>query len=160
MGLDVTAHKNIKFLSMENPSEEQWDEGAFQAFVITPEWNNRISTLKINGYYKPGESERFIGYSYSSHSFLRSLICENILNINPKAWHEEVLEPGSDFEEWLNFADNEGVIDGKTSKKLRNDFRKWQTIAEEKLSEWYCQHYVDWMKTFEFASENGAVEYH
>lgn len=159
MGLNVTAHKNIKFLSMNEPSDNQWDEGVFRAFVITPKWNNRISELKIDGYYIPKESESFVRYAYSNHFRLRNAICR-LIGVAENSWRIDELEPGSDFEEWLNFADNEGVLDCKTSKKLLQDFKNWEREAEQQLNEWHLKNYKNWIETFEFASENGAVEYH
>lgn len=159
MGLDVTAHRNIKFLTIDEPTEEQWEEGVFQAFVIDPSWKNRISELKDQGFYTSEETEHFVSYGYGNHTYLRNQVCK-MIGRDSEDWQKDKLEQGSDFEEWLNFADNEGVLDCKTSKKLLNDFKKWESTAEEKLDEWFLSGYKNWIKTFEFASENGAVEYH
>lgn len=162
MGLDVTAHKNVKLAKFQNEDEfwdymDETDGRGFLAFVITDEWLNRISDLENNKYYTSESSEPMIGYAYSYHSFLRNEVCK-MMGVDPDSWAKDRFPKGSDFEEWLNFADNEGCISWTTCKKLYSDFKKWHPKAKELNKDW-LGNYEKWMETFEFSSEKGAVEY-
>ena len=114
MGLGVTAHKNVKKAPFQNWDEtEEWQEknkkDYFKAFVIYVGWRNRISDLENEVFYTSEDSESFVRYSYRYHSFIRSQICE-MMGLHKDSWKNYALRPESDFEEWLNFADNEGCI--------------------------------------------------
>lgn len=162
MGLDIKVHKNAKLAKFQNEDEfwdymDETDGNGFLAFVITDEWLDRISDLENEKYYTSESSEWMLGYPYSYHSFLRSEITR-MIGKNPDDWKNDKLEKGSDFEEWLNFADNEGCISWTTCKKLANDFKKWHKKAKELNKDWLSR-YEDWMKVFELASKKGVVEY-
>lgn len=163
MGLDVTAHRNVKISEFEN--YEQCEEFAeenlqsfFKAFVIDDSWMDRISDLEADRYYIAEESQCGISYSCSYHNYMRMEICK-MIGQDEKAWIYGKLAPKSYFEEWLNFADNEGCISATTCKKLYGDFKKWHKTAKLLNKDWLI-HYGTWMQSFKFASENGAVEYH
>lgn len=71
------------------------------------------------------------------------------------------------FQELINFADNEEVIGSVVSKKLYNDFCTYEKEAEEYSKsvedsdgEWFIYSYRNWKKAFEYASQNGAVDFH
>ena len=66
-------------------------------------------------------------------------------------FHEEDYEPGSPFEEFINFSDCEGCIDWETSAKLYQDFVDWRDRAREEYSskdynnETFLYRYDAWM---------------
>jgi hypothetical protein len=89
--------------------------------------------------------------------------------------------------EMINFSDAEGAIGPVASKKLYNDFRRyeidvmnwmddmyltqtpitspdWRDEEAKPLDkgdfEWFQSRYKDWEKAFRIASNNGAVMYH
>lgn len=164
MGLDVTAHKNLRLASFKSWDEAyEWqrenERDFLEAFVIDDSWKDRISDLEEGRFYVSEDSESFVGYSYSTHSQIRSMVCE-MMGIGQDDWKIGLLIKGSDFEEWLNFADNEGCMSQTTCKKLLEDFKKWEDKAKGQFDEYYFYCYENWIKTFEYASENGAVEYH
>lgn len=163
MGLDVTAHRNVSIAPFKNWEEfednyDKIEERVFEAFVITDAWLDRISDLEQGKLYCAKESESGISYAYSYHSYIRNEVCK-MIGENEDSWSSGELIKGSDFEEWLNFADNEGCISTTTCKKLYQDFKKWLPKAKELNKEWLGR-YETWMHSFWFASENGAVEYH
>lgn len=67
-----------------------------------------------------------------------------------------------DFYELLNFSDCEGCIGKEYSKKLYQDFVKNKDDFYEYFKEepYYIKKYNDFMLAFQFASENGCVEFH
>ena len=81
-------------------------------------------------------------------------------------WRDKLAEFAEDdaFEELIDFADNEGVIGSKVSKKLYDDFRNYHEEAFEfsktlNDGEWWFNKYRDWETAFEMAKEDGAVRF-
>lgn len=168
MSLDVTAHKNVKLAPVQDFDEldEMYEAGEleeypFEAFVIYKGWEDRLQGLEKGKYYTSEDSESFVHYSYGTHTWLRREICK-MIGLEEDIWETSENLNGVPFGEWLCFADNEGVIGPIVSKKLLKDFIDWRDNAQQhfKDSDYGMQHYDNWMKTFEFASENGAVNYH
>jgi hypothetical protein len=65
----------------------------------------------------------------------------------------------------VHFADNEGIIGPKTSKKLSGDFRHYATALlllskNWNHGDWWGEKYREWIKAFEWASDGGFVEFH
>lgn len=158
MGLDITAYKNLKVV--ENPKfdedgelldcENEWQPGAGM------EWSEecfpgRGEGVEAKSVYTYETRFGFYAGSYSGYNWWRSKL-------------EEFAE-GNQFQELINFADNEGVIGPVVSKKLYKDFTKNyeraigfdKTLGEGKR--WITQ-YENWKKAFEMAADNGAVDFH
>ncbi len=62
--------------------------------------------------------------------------------------------------ELINFADNEGIIGASVSVKLLQDFESFHRAAEQHEDGYFTEKYNAFMKAFELASDNGAVEFH
>jgi hypothetical protein len=159
MGLDITAYKNLKIV--ENPIldedaqplnwETEWKPGA------SMEWSESVfqgrgEGVDSNTVYTWEDSFRFRAGSYSGYNMWRSKL--------------EDFATGDQFQELINFADNEGVIGPVDSKKLAKDFidNELSYIAFIACSgvdeDWYIDKYMDWKNAFIMASENGAVDFH
>lgn len=160
MGLDITARKNLK--EIENPIvdedgypedwDNQWKPGA------SMEWSEenfpgRGEGVDANAVYEWEDSFEFRAGSYIGYGM----------------WRRELDRFKGDvaFQELINFADNEGVIGSVVSKKLYNDFCAYEKEAEEYSKsvensdgEWFIYSYRNWKKAFEYASQNGAVDFH
>lgn len=154
MGLSTIIYTNVELKKKQELDYENDNE--FHAFVIVPEWIDRISDLKDQAIYvgisKPMQG---VSYSYSTHGNLRRAICEKMLGID---WED--IKPGQDFEKWINFADNEGCISWTTCKALYEQFKKWLPVAKDSLQGWQLQCYEQWMSDFELAGNNmGVIEY-
>jgi hypothetical protein len=52
------------------------------------------------------------------------------------------------------------VIGPVVAKKLLKDFQDHFEKAKDTLDNYSFDKYVDWMKAFEFAADNGAVDFH
>lgn len=159
MGLDIAAFKNLSLV--ENPEidedgelinwETEWMPGA--SMVWSEEnFPGRGQGIDPNAVYKIGEEYRFPAGSYHGYNWWRSNL--------------EIFSDGNSFVELINFADNEGIIGPIVSNKLYSDFVSSLEKAEEFSKtlgvngEWWFKKYNDWMKAFEYAKQNGAVDFH
>lgn len=159
MGLDITAYKGLK--EVKNPQldedgdlvnyDTEWKPGA------SMEWSEKHFTGRGEGVeadkvYTFEDEFGFRAGSYSGYNW----------------WRNELEQFKGDvaFQELINFADNEGVIGPVVSKKLLNDFKQYEQEAVEYANtlgengSWWLDKYRDWMKAFEYASQNGAVDFH
>jgi hypothetical protein len=159
MGLDITAYKNLK--KVENPKldesgypvnwENQWKPGGSMEWSESV-WPGKGYPVDPDAVYGWGEEFNFRAGSYSGYN----------------SWRAELnnFKGGTAFQEMIDFADNEGVIGSELSKKLYDDFMNNLTDARAYAktlgcdAEWFMDKYMDWLKAFEFASENGAVDFH
>jgi hypothetical protein len=159
LGLDITAYRKLKIV--ENPEldedgelldwDNQWQPGG------SMEWSEKHFPGRGEGVdpqavYSWEEEFRFRAGSYSSYNWWRAKL-EQFANSN-------------DFQELINFADNEGVIGPVVSKKLAKDFVENKEKAQEfskKLNadgECWFKLYELWQKAFEIAADHGAVDFH
>lgn len=152
MGLDITVYQNIKLANeIENSNYD------FTAFVIEESWKDRIKNLEYGKHYT-GIAVYSFGYGYSSHGWFRDQLA-NLTQQN-LTWREAPCTPNTPFYELINFADNEGVIDFETSKKLYEDFIAWREKAYESSDERFIDCYDEWTEIFNHAKENGVVDFH
>ena len=67
------------------------------------------------------------------------------------------------FQELIDFADNEGVIGSVLAQKLYDDFKNNHKDAIEYSKvindDWFIRKYEDWMEAFNYARQNGAVNF-
>lgn len=158
MGLDITAYKNLKVVANPELDEDgelldydtQWKPGA------SMEWSEecfpgRGEGIEPQKVYTWEEEFDFGAGSYSGYNRWRSTL--------------ESFAIENQFQELINFADNEGVIGFVVSKKLAKDFVENEERAIEfsktiNDGEWWINKYTDWKEAFEMASENGAVDFH
>lgn len=158
MGLDITAYKNLKVVEKPQFNEygelENWDTEWKPGASM--EWSEkhfpgRGEGINSNTVYTWEENFTFRAGSYSGYNLWRSKLAK--------------FAGGSDFNELINFADNEGVIGFVVSKKLADDFNKNEAKAKEfaetfEDGDWWFDKYQSWKKAFEIASENGAIDFH
>lgn len=159
MGLDITAMKKLRIV--ENPELDedgypedwsQWKPGAGM------EWSEeafpgRGEGVDPNTVYEYESAFEFRAGSYFGYGAWRSEL--------------EKFKGNIAFQELINFADNEGVIGSVVAKKLLNDFETYENEAEEYSKtvensdgEWFIYNYRNWKTAFEYASEDGAIDFH
>lgn len=157
MGLDITAYKNLKVV--ENPKldedgypenwDTEWTPGGSMKWS-EKHWPGRGEGVEANKVYTFEEEFRFRAGSYSGYNWWRRKL--------------ELFAEGNDFQELINFADNEGVIGSVVSKKLAEDFarnKEKAIVFSKKIGEeWWLELYEKWQHAFEFAAQNGAVDFH
>lgn len=161
MGLDITVYKNLK--KVENPIfdedgyteswETQWQTPDESIKWAEQYFTGRSEGVELNTVYEYEESFDFRAGSYSGYGSWRSDL--------------ERLSDGKSFQELINFADNEGVIGYVVSNKLYLDFINNYDKAEQyskylgcEYGEYWFERYKCWLKAFEMAKENGAVDFH
>lgn len=156
MGLDIMAYKNLK--KVENPVldedgypenwKSEWLPGAGMEWSET-HFKGRGEGIDANTVYTWRDRYSFRAGSYSGYSW----------------WRNQLSKFNEDkFYKLINFADNEGVIGYVVAKELYNNFVDCEEKAKEfskKISdgEYWFEKYQDWKKAFEYASQNGAVEF-
>jgi hypothetical protein len=158
MGLDIIAYRNLKIVEEPELDEDgdlidwdtQWKPGASMDWSETY-FPGRGEGVNPSAVYTWEESLRFRAGSYSGYNWWRRKL--------------EQFANGDDFQELINFADNEGVIGPVVSKKLANDFVKNKEEAIEfSISlddgEWWFEQYNRWQEAFEMAADNGAVDFY
>lgn len=154
MGLDITVYQKIKLATQEEIENSNYD---FTAFVIEESWKDRVKNLEYDKHYT-GVPVYGFQCAYSSHSWFRDHLA-NLTQQNLN-WKTEPCTPNTPFYELINFADNEGVIDFETSKKLYEDFISWRGKAYESNDERFINYYDEWTEIFNHAKENGVVDFH
>lgn len=156
MGLDINAYKNIKIVEKPELDEDgyvlNWDSEWMPGESMV--WSEKHFPGRGEGVnphtvYTWEDKFRFRAGSYSGYNWWRRALKQ--------------FAKGNDFQELIEFADNEGVIGPVVSKKLANDFAENLEEAIEFAvhldSEMWLELYNDWKKAFEMASNNGAVEF-
>jgi len=61
------------------------------------------------------------------------------------------------FYDLIDFADNEGRIDWETSERIYQDFKAWETKADEFYSEFQIGKYKEWLNVFDLGRQGGVV---
>jgi hypothetical protein len=158
MGLDITAYRNLA--PVANPEfdeynelknwETEWLPGTSMDWSESV-WEGRGEGVNAHTVYTWEDCFDFRAGSYSGYGWWRDKL--------------EEISDGESFQELINFADNEGVIGSVVSQKLYTDFIKNYDKAEEhskKINdgEYWLNKYDCWMKAFDMARYNGAVDFH
>lgn len=183
MGLDITAYKNLQIV--ENPTldeygdlenwETEWCPGESMSWSET-HFKGRAEGVMADKVYTWEDRFDFRAGSYSSYNIWRrklqefanqdlfKITTDGMGNVGLECIDTALIDSDS-FYELIEFADNEGVIGSVVSKKLLSDFIKNKSKAKEfsktfeEGNNWFYL-YCDWLKAFEYASENGAIDFH
>ncbi|WP_455799077.1 hypothetical protein [Acinetobacter baumannii] len=176
MGLSCTAYKKLS--QFEGTYDDQSDsvlnedtglvvkDSDYFLPSLNSSFPNHAQELVDGGFYTFEDDYWFRAGSYSGYNNFREQLAKlagypalegegNRHNHSNGAWKAE----SGPFWELINFSDCEGVIGTTYSKKLLADFKQFDEKAKE-LGEYFYESYCDWMKAFEFASDDGAVDFH
>ena len=124
MGLDITAYRNL--IEVKEPQFDEYGEVKNWETEWQPggsmEWSEKHFPGRGEGInpktvYKWTERIGFRAGSYGGYNYWRANL--------------EKFAKGNDFQELINFADNEGVIGPVVSKKLYEDFKNNEAEALE-----------------------------
>jgi hypothetical protein len=160
MGLDITAYSHVKKVKGE------FDDDKHVNVYILETFKEQADGL-TEGCYEVCEYgiERFRAGSYSGYNEWRGWLASIVGKSDKEIW--ETPDPSIPFVELINFADNEGTIGPRTSKKLHADFVKMYPEAlkaasklDAETSTWYLGRYFKWMDAFELAQWDGFVKFH
>lgn len=159
MGLDITAYRNLHKIDNAVLDEDgcpkdwknQWKPGGGMKWSESI-WPGNGAPIDVDAVYAWEEAYHFRAGSYSGYNRWRE--CLNRFKGDEA------------FQELIDFADNEGVIGSVLAVKLRDDFQKhyneaikYDKTINELYPGWFIDSYRDWMKAFEMAAVNGAVDF-
>lgn len=158
MGLDITAYKKLSVVEVPKLDEDgelvnwetEWIPGESMVWS-EKHFPGRGEGIDPKKAYTWEDAFGFCAGSYSGYNWWRRQL--------------EKFAEGEEFQELINFADNEGVIGFVVSKKLAEDFNDnmqkavnfSESLGDE--SKYWLESYLDWKRAFEVASDNGAVEF-
>lgn len=181
MGLDIYYYSNlVKYTKTEDEDEDElYDKCAISTF--NTDFKYQLGSLEDNTYYMEtnlSKNGHFRAGSYGSYGYWRNMLAQ-------MAGYETVEKVWNDFDnhlrliklkrlnnetaninpfyELINFSDAEGSIGPEISKKLYDDFVKFDNKALEYAgtnNKFFYELYCYFKKAFEVASENGAVSFH
>lgn len=158
MGLDIKAYRNLEVVN--NPKldedgevvnwETEWKPGASMKWS-EDNFPGRGEGIEVDLVYSWENSIKFCAGTYSSYNWWRDKL--------------EEFAKGDEFQELIDFADNEGVIGPIVSEKLFRDFEDLEEEAEQfaqsldETGEYWLKKYNQWKDAFEYAADNGAVRF-
>ena len=167
MGLDITAYKNITLVGKADTFEEYIEKHVYNSCIYAASsfdeyFKGWMEGLTLNGIYRYEDSFGFRAGSYSGYNWWRKWLCQAVLNVSPEAiWNSPEDYTEKPFFRLINFSDCEGIIGPVHSGKLYKDFQEHSKIIEDENYPEGCRKlYTQWMKGFEYASQNGLVEFH
>jgi hypothetical protein len=167
MGLDITAYKNTKLVEVltdadefEDKYSDRWEEYDY-VYRGEHDFPDRLPPIVPGGVYKFDDSFRFRAGSYSGYNVWREKLSDMALGVIPRmVWDNYEQFTGRPFVELIHFSDCEGILGTEVCKKLLKDFQDFQDSANQHQDEWFTERYNDWHKAFEFAADNGYVDFH
>lgn len=177
MGLDITAYKGLKEVTKGEAFDEdgvlKW-EGDNDKYVyphIDRNFAERADDIKNKTPYRYEDSIGHAAGSYGGYNHWRNSLAK--LAGYPEAEYDEfgvtkkshaayvwATPDDGPFMEIINFSDCEGIIGTAVSRKLAKDFSDFQSQADEHHCDHFKRKYSEWRQAFEFASDNGLVEFH
>jgi hypothetical protein len=165
MGLDITAYKNVEFIEELADVEEYENKYDWQAkfdFVSRhQDFPDRLPPIRIQAVYKYEDNFGFRAGSYSGYNLWREQLSLMALGVMPEiVWKNASRYAGQPFFELIHFSDCEGTMGTDVCKKLLKDFQVFQARANQNDDPWFIEKYNDWLKAFEFAADNGYIDFH
>jgi hypothetical protein len=164
MGLDITAYKNVKLVGTAKDGDEyeekfDWRKTDYiwagQAFI------ERLPPIQPGGVYEYESSFGFRVGAYSYYNRFRANLCRLALGVSPDSvWANYKRFEGRPFAELVNFSDCEGVLGTEVCKKLLKDFEAFQEEASRHTEDYFLESYNNWRRAFEYASDNGYIDFH
>lgn len=156
MGLDISAHARL------TPVECDGHRCDHIGIYVNDDFPGRAEPLE-SGCYATNDADpvKFRAGSYSGYNAWRERLSRLALGVEPGAvWQRWSKFEGKPFAELINFSDCEGTIGPIVSKRLAADFAAFDETAREKMDVYEYALYRDWLRAFERAADDGAVEFH
>ncbi len=166
MGLDITAYKNVEWLKYYGNIDEfdMWDddEDIRYAYEYPDDFfPEHLGSVKRGYSFRYGDVHRFRAGSYSGYNAWRDWLCKLALEVEANdVWDNHGAYEDRPFYWLINFSDCEGIIGPEKSAILAQNFRDFEDQIPEETEEWLIDRYLNWKLAFEFAADNGFVEFH
>lgn len=172
MGLDIIAYKELTVIEPKryNP-DTMWRPGESMIWSET-HFKGRGEGIEPLAYYKWNDLFHFRAGTYSGYNEwrekldkFRQYLMQQASEQSNETFTDQVKDAdGHMFMELIDFADNEGVIGPVVSKKLHHDFKvnekQAQTYAKTiENGDYWLEKYALWQKAFDYAKDDGAVEF-
>lgn len=170
MGLDCTAYKNIRQMSKEEVTYDEYEDENGQvvdrypnngiSFYVNPGFSEVAKEIQPQAIYDFEEKFSWRAGSYSGYNSWRNWLAKLAGWKNDEdAWNNG--KNGQPFYELINFSDCEGTIGTQTCQKLLQDFISFEEKAKQMSQDsYYFNLYVTWKEAMIIASENGAISFH
>ena len=176
MGLDVTAYKQLTKLDAlfdadgepVNPATREPYESYFRAGV-NHDFPGREEGLEDGSVYSYADSMGGWSGGYGRYNHWRDDLAKlagyplgsyrQYGNDYPSYCAECWTGAKGPFSELINFTDCDGVIGHVVAAKLAKDFAEFDERAKA-MGEDFYERYAEWRAVFEFAADNGAVDFH
>lgn len=174
MGLDISYYRKMTLAAevSDGISDQDFDKLYSEHDVIiqasTIEFTEDHFEGRTEG-LKPGafdaeDSGGFRAGSYSGFAWWRKNLDQLSDDVPADPDEDQDRQP---FEELLEFFDNEGLIGPVVSKRLAEDFRKYEEVICAKArcliedgSGYWVELYQLWKAAFESAADDGCVVFH
>ncbi len=178
MGLDVTAYKGLKKIECHfdadgepiDPASGEYIEDQFQPY-INPDFPGRADGVEHKAVYSYADSLDGWSGGYTRYNWWREELAKlagypaiaadrsgfgDLTLRHDQSAFEATEGP---FWELICFSDCEGVIGSVISKKLAADFADHEEKAAA-IGDYFYEKYIQWKAVFEFAAQDGAVDFH
>lgn len=177
MGVDITAYSGLDKLDCVfdaggepiDPETKEELAGDWVQLYVNPDFDGRADEIEHNGVYAYEDESEGVSVGYRRYNALRDELAKiagyplgeyekygSVLKSHCVACWRGAKGP---FSELINFSDCEGTIGTAVSKKLAKDFAEFQVKASEHPNEHFREFYSSMRKTFEMASNRGAVRF-
>lgn len=175
MGLDITAHRKIKFEAMRSVEDynAQEAEGVVAGWDYFYTWpghinkNNpfpdqvRDSGLHAMGIYTWQDAYGFRAGSYVYYNRWRDELSRIAIGVPASdVWHNKDKYREKPFYLIVNFTDSDGIIAGPAIKTLATNFAEHREGIAESASDEFMELYDHFARAFAFALDDGCVRFH
>ena len=187
MGLDISYYSDLKVVGPKTGEDvdydydvQVWNEESFeyQLGSLKRDHIYDVTTISKYGSFRAGsyggynqwrnELSKMAGYR-DANEVWNDKTFDSFKSCNPRKDKLDSIngigvKRVKPFYELINFSDTEGTIGPEVSRKLYEDFIKFDKQAKEYANEndydWFYNLYQEWTNAFKIASQNGAVLFH
>jgi hypothetical protein len=166
MGLDLTAYQGIRLIGKAATYDEyderfDWSDTVYvHPQIDFAEW---ATGLVLGGVYSYTNEWDFHAGSYSGYNYWRAHLCQWSLHTSPQVvWNADPEQYiGRPFYRLIHFSDCDGYIGPEFCKQLAHDFEDHlAAMRSADWDDWDQQRYMDFLKAFQIASDDGFVKFH
>lgn len=172
MGLDITAYsKVVKEKSVpldEYGSPVDWIK--YHKAFVNKDFPGRAGRIKHGGIYSYADKFSFRAGGYGWYGGWRerlAILAGYPLSLATEGSRGERCHAAAcwngavgPFSDLIYFADNQGILGTRVSKKLYADFVAFEDKARADEDEDFLGSYLDWKKAFGMAAYGGMVNFH
>jgi hypothetical protein len=176
MGLDISAYRGLKKLDVVfdgdgepiDPTTYEPIAGDWIKVFINPHFPGRANPLENDAVYSYEEAYGGPSMGYGWYNRWRNELAKLAGYEKADGDEDETTShciacwngKEGPFAELINFSDCEGIIGSIVSSKLAKNFASFQEKADQHPDLSFRKCYGEFRRAFEFAADNGAVDFH